>query len=469
MTKIKSAALSLLFLAITLGGAHASCWQWSRTASSNSTADPSINWSEGMAPSAVNDSARAMMARLAECRDDLSGFLATTGTSTAYLVTTYQGTLAATPGTGQAISFRLNVTNGASPTLAADGGTAWPIQTSPGVAVSSGVLVAGTPYRVTFSGTAWLLQDFYNSTIAAGSVVTSMLADAAVTYAKIQNVATNRLLGNVSGGAAAPQEITIGGGLSVSGTTLSAPAYPPPGSFKNLAIKVTANTTLAVSADFVTTTNGTLYQTTTVSCTINMGTTGINALDTGSIASATWYYIWVNAKTDATTGCTASLQSTANGTFVANQPSGYTYYARVGAVRTAAGVAQLMGTWQFGRVTSYILGLAQTTVNPLITSGSAGNVVGPTWVANSISAIVPTTASRIFLRVSYGSNTFGLAPNNSYGIATSTTIPPPVAGALSPAGPFMIVGDFLLESTNIYYFSNSALTYVFCSGWEDNI
>jgi hypothetical protein len=39
--------------------------QWSTTAANNATADPSINWQEGQAPSTVNDSARAMMAALA--------------------------------------------------------------------------------------------------------------------------------------------------------------------------------------------------------------------------------------------------------------------------------------------------------------------------------------------------------------------------------------------------------------------
>jgi hypothetical protein len=39
--------------------------QWSQTAANNATADPTINWQEGQAPSTVNDSARAMMAVLA--------------------------------------------------------------------------------------------------------------------------------------------------------------------------------------------------------------------------------------------------------------------------------------------------------------------------------------------------------------------------------------------------------------------
>ena len=46
---------------------------WSTTAASNANADPAVNWAEGMAPSAVNDSARATMASVAKWRDDLYG------------------------------------------------------------------------------------------------------------------------------------------------------------------------------------------------------------------------------------------------------------------------------------------------------------------------------------------------------------------------------------------------------------
>ena len=47
--------------------------KWSQTAANNATADASVNWQEGQAPSSVNDSARAMMASVAKYRDDVSG------------------------------------------------------------------------------------------------------------------------------------------------------------------------------------------------------------------------------------------------------------------------------------------------------------------------------------------------------------------------------------------------------------
>lgn len=53
------------------------------------------------------------------------------------------------------------------------------------------------------------------------------LADAGTTYAKIQNVTATRLLGNPTGAGAAPSEISLGAGLAFSGTSLASSAIPP--------------------------------------------------------------------------------------------------------------------------------------------------------------------------------------------------------------------------------------------------
>ncbi len=52
---------------------------------------------------------------------------------------------------------------------------------------------------------------------------TKFIGNSQVTYAKIQNETALTLLGNPTGSAAAPQEITLGGGLAFSGTSLIAP------------------------------------------------------------------------------------------------------------------------------------------------------------------------------------------------------------------------------------------------------
>lgn len=150
--------LVLLTVALGAGPAYSAFWQWSKTASNNASADPSINFSEGMSPSSVNDSARALMARAAEYRDDISGSIATTGTSTAYLFNSNQAVggngITSPPNDGQMLAFRAHATNGANPTITIDGGTAYPLQSAAGVAIASGVIIAGTPYRISFNNAA---------------------------------------------------------------------------------------------------------------------------------------------------------------------------------------------------------------------------------------------------------------------------------------------------------------------------
>jgi microcystin-dependent protein len=135
-------------------------WKWSRTASSNATADGTINWAEGMAPSAVNDSARAMMARLAEWRDDVSGTITTAGTSTAYTVASNQGFDNFADMNGAMIAFVPHTTNGATVTLNVDGLGAKPLRFGPNLELQSGVLIQGTPYVATYNNSdgAFYLQ-----------------------------------------------------------------------------------------------------------------------------------------------------------------------------------------------------------------------------------------------------------------------------------------------------------------------
>lgn len=151
----------LLMVAIGAGPAAASLWQWSQTAGNNATSDPSINWSEGMSPSSVNDSARAMMAVVAKYRDDISGTLATSGSGTAYTISTNSGNLPSPPSTGQMLAFTPHVTNGVAATLVTDGGSAYPFQITAGTALPAATLIAGTPYRASFNGTAWVMEAGY--------------------------------------------------------------------------------------------------------------------------------------------------------------------------------------------------------------------------------------------------------------------------------------------------------------------
>jgi hypothetical protein len=80
---------------------------------------------------------------------------------------------------------------------------------------------AGTAFSgFTMSGDATLAVSTGVITVGAGAITTAKIAGAAVTYPKIQNVAASSILGNPTGSPAAPSEITLGAGMSFSGTTL---------------------------------------------------------------------------------------------------------------------------------------------------------------------------------------------------------------------------------------------------------
>lgn len=138
---------------------------WSKTAASNSSADSNINWAEGMAPSAVNDSARSMMASLAGYRDDIAGAIVTGGTSTAFTVTSNQIFNSLANMSGAVIAFTPHATNGATVTLNVDGLGAKPLRSAPSVELLAGTLIEGTPYTALYnnSDAVWYLHNFYGN------------------------------------------------------------------------------------------------------------------------------------------------------------------------------------------------------------------------------------------------------------------------------------------------------------------
>jgi len=140
-------------------------WSWSRSAGSNTTADSTINWAEGQAPSTVNDSARAMMARTAEWRDDIFGAIATAGTSTAYTLTSYQVFDTLAHMANQMVAFTPHTSNTSTAcTLNVDGLGAKPLRLAPNADLPAGTLVQGTPYIATYnnSDAVWYLRNFFN-------------------------------------------------------------------------------------------------------------------------------------------------------------------------------------------------------------------------------------------------------------------------------------------------------------------
>jgi microcystin-dependent protein len=140
-------------------------YKWSTTAANNATADATINWAEGQAPSSVNDTARAEMAAVAKFRDDISGAITTGGSATAYTVTSNQAFNSLANMSGKMIAFVPHTTNGATVTLNVDGLGAKPLRAAPSTELLAGVLVQGTPYVATYNNAAneWLLHGFYGN------------------------------------------------------------------------------------------------------------------------------------------------------------------------------------------------------------------------------------------------------------------------------------------------------------------
>ena len=124
---------------------------WSKTAANNSTADSAAPWPEGMLPGQVNDSSRGGMASVAKWRDDISGVIVTSGTASAYTISSYQNFSALTELDGMVIAFTPHVTNGEAPTLSVDGLTAKPLRAAHGEPLQSNVLLEGTPYVALYS------------------------------------------------------------------------------------------------------------------------------------------------------------------------------------------------------------------------------------------------------------------------------------------------------------------------------
>ncbi len=124
---------------------------WSQTPASNATADSNINWAEGMAPSAVNDSARSVMASVAKWNNDNNGTLVTSGSSTAYTVATNQIESALTA--GYTVTVQFHATSDLNATLAVDGLAAKPLQLVSGTNVPFAALPANSVRNFTYSST----------------------------------------------------------------------------------------------------------------------------------------------------------------------------------------------------------------------------------------------------------------------------------------------------------------------------
>ena len=242
------------------------------------------------------------------------------------------------------------------------------------------------------------------------------------------------------------------------------------GAYKNLLIKnntTTPDSILDVSADSITVsdTNNT-FVLDNVSLSPNISTSGVNGLDTGSVAANTWYYIWVvfnpNAAASATNpGVVFSMSNTSP-----TMPSGYTYKARVGAQRTDTSSDFYRVQQTNDRAAYVVTAGTNTAATRLIASGTVGDVSTPTWVAQAVDNFVPAIATAITTTLVMYTDGYAsmVAPNNRYGAYSNTSNPPPMVQWSRGSQ----THDILLESSNIYA-ALSGTNSLRCAGWIDNL
>ena len=246
-------------------------------------------------------------------------------------------------------------------------------------------------------------------------------------------------------------------------------------SFKNLSASATGtNASVSVSADEIAVENGSnAYMILrSFSRTINSATSGAaDGLDTGTIAASTWYSVWAIAKADGTQGGLLSLSATAP-----TMPSGYTYKARIGWIRTdGTGNKYPLSFKQLGRKVTYVLAAgSNVTAYPIIATGTSGTFSAGTYTptTQSVSSFVPSTASHIRLYFNSQNTAVSAAvtPNGAASWTGYGSNPAPEISFYGGASMTTFTTDMMLESTNIYWANSTGASFVMaCGGWEDNL
>lgn len=155
-----------------------SIYTWSVTPADNATADSAINWAEFQAPDTVNNSARQLMARVAETIKDLTPTRTSGGTGNAYTVTTSSSIAALVDGT--VVYFYADKTSTGAATLAVNSFGAKPLRAKTATSLTSGDIQSGTIvaayYRL--AGDEWIVV---NSGFHTNALVPTLLASQLVT------------------------------------------------------------------------------------------------------------------------------------------------------------------------------------------------------------------------------------------------------------------------------------------------
>lgn len=353
--------------------------------------------------------------------------------------------------------------------------------------INNTLVFVGGDYRAHNTYTVSGASITFDGPVVGGTVV-EVVQQLAVTYpvtALSDNVVST---GKVVDGAitltklSASVQALINGALQKSGGTMTAALVlngdatadlqPLPrrqlrstvgSSFRSLAASATgSSSSVSVSADEVVVRNasGDPALLTGVSLSIDSAASGVNGLDTGAVASNTWYAIWVIWNGTTVAGL-LSLSGTAP-----TMPSGYTHKTRVGWIRTDGTANKYpLAFVQRGRRVQYVLAGALTAYPALFFGTTSGAQ------AVSVSSFCPNTAAAIAV-------TWGVVGTGS---GATVAIGPNASSAVSSSAGFAYIGSssntfsgtnnclMLLESSSMYVNSSNGNGHVSATGWEDNL
>ena len=125
---------------------------WSKTALDNQTADSAINWAELQNPNTVNNSARAMMQRIAEWRDDLTAAgRVSTGAGGAYEITSASSPTALVD--GFQVAFLPHMDNPGAATLKVNAFGEKPLRAKANTALEGSEIKTSVPVLAQYSST----------------------------------------------------------------------------------------------------------------------------------------------------------------------------------------------------------------------------------------------------------------------------------------------------------------------------
>lgn len=180
-------------------------------------------------------------------------------------------------------------------------------------------------------------------------------------------------------------------------------------------------------------------------------------LDTGAWASASWYSVWVISTPAGAANWLLSTSATAPAL-----PSGYTFKARVGWIRTDGTANKYpLPFLQAGKKIKWMPASGSNLVNlPAIASGTAASLT-----AAAVSSAAPATAGEV--TVKYQTNVLsafvGVASTNADYVGHFTN------ANTSGFGYGSFVANLAVNAGNIYWAAPSGGATITISGWEDNI